>query len=61
VDFPELVGTSGDVQVSAYGTAAVCNSAGWSSDGSGDASVSVDCYNSAGAPVDSDFTAQYGI
>jgi len=59
VDFPGLGGTKGDVQVSAYSTDAVCNTAGWSSDGSGGADVNVECFDAAGSPVDSYFTAQY--
>lgn len=59
VDFPTLSGKKGDVQVTAYDTTDVCNTSGWGSDGAGGAVVSVNCYNTAGTPADSYFTAQY--
>jgi len=61
VDFPNLGGTNGDVQVTADDTDAVCNAAGWGPDGSGGAEVNVTCYNAAGTAVDAYFTAQYDV
>lgn len=61
IHFPNLGGDNGDVQVSAYSTDAVCNSAGWGGDGAGGADVYVSCYDSTGTPVDAYFDAQYGV
>jgi hypothetical protein len=54
VDFPNLGKKKGDVQVTGYGSGAVCNFSGWTG-----SAVDVSCYNAAGAPEDSDFTVQY--
>jgi len=50
-----LYATSGNVQVTAYGgTSNYCKVAGWSGD-----TVSVACFNTAGNPVDSEYTVLF--
>ncbi|MEM6289539.1 MAG: hypothetical protein AAF845_20535, partial [Bacteroidota bacterium] len=55
VEGQTLIAGGGNVQVSAYGSAASCVSNGWGSSG-GDLVANVRCDNASGSPVDSEFT-----
>jgi hypothetical protein len=60
VTLPGLYGgSSGNIQVTAYGTGSEwCNFGGWSWGGTG-VRIDVHCFNAAGQPVDSRFTLSY--
>jgi hypothetical protein len=61
VRLPGLAGNNGTVKVTTYGPDSTrCQVEGWGSSGNGRAEiVSVDCFDSAGSPVDAEYTMTF--